>query len=380
MNFFSFLLKNLRRRKMRSLLTTLGVSVAVGTTVALLGISHGFENSTMDAFQNRDVAIVVMQSGVLDQLNSDIQETATPLLLGIPGVRDLGPGLVDLVEYNDEYQTLSVLIQGWDLGGFQQDSLQILEGRKLAPGDHRKALIGKRLAEVLQKRLGDQIEVQREMFEVVGIYEAHNVFENGAITVPLPELQDLMYRQGSVTGYSVRLDESAPSAEAVCQQINNLKGEDGRLLGLSALPTSEYVNNSLQIKSAHAMAWLTSVIAIVVGSIGILNTMIMSVVERLREIAVLRAIGWRRSRVVRMVLGEAILLSLCGAVVGTTFAILTVRGLTMLPAASGFIAGTIAPAVIGQGFLLALLVGLVGGAYPAYHASRLLPSEGLRHE
>ncbi len=380
MNFYSFLFKNLRRRKMRSLLTTLGVSVAVGTTVALLGISHGFEQSTQDAFENRDVDIVVMAAGVLDQLNSDLEESVGPRILEVPGIRDIAPGLLELVEYSDEHESLSVLIQGWNPDAFQQDSLKLLSGTKLTADHRRKALVGKTLAQVLRKQVGDQIEVQREMFEIVGIYEAYNVFENGAVTVPLKELQELMFRQGSLTGYSVRLSESAPSAQVVCEQINQLTGERGQLLGLSALPTQEYVANSLHIKLAHAMAWMTSVIAIVVGSIGILNTMIMSVIERLREIAVLRAIGWRRSRVVRMVLGEAILLSLCGAVIGTTGAVLAIRGLTLLPVASGYIAGSIAPVVIGRGFLLALLVGLVGGAYPAYHASRLLPSEGLRHE
>jgi putative ABC transport system permease protein len=128
------------------------------------------------------------------------------------------------------------------------------------------------------------------------------------------------------------------------------------------------------------MAWLTSVIAVVVGTIGVLNTMIMSVVERVGEISLLRAVGWRKSRVVKMLVGESLLLSVAGAVLGTMGAIVLTRWLTTLPAVVDIIPGSIAPSVIAKGFLMALVVGLLGGAYPAFQAARLLPSEGMRHE
>jgi putative ABC transport system permease protein len=131
---------------------------------------------------------------------------------------------------------------------------------------------------------------------------------------------------------------------------------------------------------AHGMAWVTSIIAVVVGAVGTLNTMIMSVVERVREISILRAIGWRKSRVVRMIVGESLLISVVGAVVGALAAWALTRWLSTQPMASAFLEGSIAPTVFGKGFLLALLVGLIGGLYPAFRAAQLLPAEGLRHD
>src|SRR5262249_5390276 len=145
-------------------------------------------------------------------------------------------------------------------------------------------------------------------------------------------------------------------------------------------PTQKFVHGSLHIRMAHAMAWLTSVIALFIGAVSMLNTMIMSVLERVREIGILRAIGWRSSRVVRMVLGESLLLSLAGAAVGTVGAVLLTRWLTTLPTVNGLISGMVSPWVVAQGLLMALAVWLVGGTYPAWRAARMLPTEALRHE
>ena len=128
------------------------------------------------------------------------------------------------------------------------------------------------------------------------------------------------------------------------------------------------------------MAWVTSAVALVIGAVGMLNTMIMSVFERTREIGILRAIGWGRWRVVRMILTESILLSLAGGVVGAGGAIALVRVLANQPAVAGMVSGDVAPIVIAQGFAIALCVGLLGAAYPAYRGAQLLPTEALRHE
>ena len=98
-------------------------------------------------------------------------------------------------------------------------------------------------------------------------------------------------------------------------EIADLRDADGQPYHLGALTTEQFVDNDNGIKLAGAMAWMTSAIALVIGAIGMLNTMIMSVLERTQEIGILRAIGWRKLRVMRMILGESFVLSLGGAVV-----------------------------------------------------------------
>jgi putative ABC transport system permease protein len=108
--------------------------------------------------------------------------------------------------------------------------------------------------------------------------------------------------------------------------------------------------------------------------------MMMAVFERTREIAMLRAIGWKRRRVIAMILGEATLLSIAGSILGIMLAVILVRFLANLPASGRLVEGDVSPSVMLQGLVLAVLLGLIGGLYPAWSAAKLPPVEGLRHD
>jgi putative ABC transport system permease protein len=244
-------------------------------------------------------------------------------------------------------------------------------------------MLGMVLAKNLGKKPGDKLEIAGQEFEVVGIFESFNVFENGSAVMLLHSLQTLMDRPNQVTGFQVVLEDSPHKKELikrVRKEINALRSPEGRPWGIEALPTSDYVNSTSQIRMARAMAWMTSVIALVIGAVGVLNTMVMSVFERTREIGILRAIGWGKSRVVRLILYESLLLSVAGAAVGICAAVLLTRALTWWPLVNGMIKGDVAPAVLIEGFFIALAVGLIGGVYPAYRGAHLPPTEALRHE
>ena len=99
-----------------------------------------------------------------------------------------------------------------------------------------------------------------------------------------------------------------------------------------------------------------------------------------REIGILRAMGWRKMRVVRMILAESVLLSILGALVSILGALAVTQLLTRVPPVNGYIRGDVAPFVMLEGVLIAVAVGVIGGAYPAYRGAQLLPTEAIRHE
>jgi len=216
------------------------------------------------------------------------------------------------------------------------------------------------------------------------VFKSFNVYENGCIITILKEYQELSGRKNKVTGFSLRVRKSAENpdedVETVRQKILALADKDGKKFRLSIERPEKYLNDSAHLKIAKAMAWVVSLVALFIGVISMLNTMVMSVLERTQEIGILRAVGWPRGRIIRMVLGEAVFLGVASGIVGAAGAILTTHLLAFSPKVNGFIEGGIAPWVVAQGFAITIVIGLLGGAYPAFRAARLLPTEAIRHD
>ncbi len=382
MYFFTFLLKNLLRRPARSMLTIVGLAVAVAAVVSLVGVATGFENSFLEVYSSRGVDLVVQRAGGKNNLNNGLPESLREPLEKVKGVKQVVGGLLDTINFRDA-NLLGVLLNGWPPDCPLFTRLTVLSGRQLQAGDSDKIMIGRVLAANLGKKVGDTIELYGSIpYEVIGIYESPIVFENGGSVVLLSDLQKLMNRNDppEVTGFTIIADDEARKNELkdLRQRIAALPEAKEMDVQLEATPATEFVKGVSQIKISRAVAWLTSAIALVIGAIGMLNTMIMSVFERTKEIGTLRAIGWKRSRIIQMVIGESLLLSIGGAIVGSLGGIFLVKVLTQLPNASGIVSGHVAAPVIAEGFLVAILVGVFGAIYPALWSANLLPTEALR--
>lgn len=381
MNLPTMIFRNLTRRPLRSLLTIAAVAIAVGAVVALGGIVRGLEDSFLNMYTDAGIDLVVLRAGAAERLASTLDERLAARIARLPGVTLVVPSLLDVVSF-DSAGLVSVPIRAVPPGSPVVSQFRLQSGRHLEPGDRRTAVLGRSLAAQLAKRVGDSVRLyDEEDFRVVGIYETGNVFDNGSLVVPLADLQRLMDREGEVTGFLVRLKPPATPAEVAgaAARIEGLKSTSGKPLGLSALSAKDHAASIAQLQLARDMSWVTMGIALAVGSIGVLNTMFMSVFERTREIGVLRAIGWRRRRIIRMVLGEALAVSVAGCLVGAPGAVLLVKLLGATPAAQGLVSGQVAPWVVVEGVVLGLAVGVLGVLYPAWYGARITPADALRH-
>ncbi len=376
MRFYSFVLKNVLRRRVRSTLTIIGVALAVGAVVALVGVSRSTEQQFKMIYQKQNVAIIVQQQGKKQRLTSVLEVELGEKIAEIPGVEAVNPGLVDFTSL--EGLPDAVILNGWRPGSPLMQKLKIMPGgRNIRPGDERCVLLGEQLAIALDKEPGDNLSLfETGDYTVLGVFQSNISYENRSMVMQLEDLQRFTGREGKVTGFAVIVDnpEDPNEVERICDEIEALGPR------IDALSADESVSKTTEIRFISAMAWIVSALAIIIGLVLMLNTMIMSVSERTREIGILRAIGWRRTRIVRMILIESFLLSIIGGAIGSVAAIGVTRALSRHPAVAGLINAEISGGVVAFGILSALCVGLLGAAYPAYRGSQLLPTEALRHE
>jgi putative ABC transport system permease protein len=374
MRFLTLIARNLTRRRTRTVLTATGLAVAIAAVLDLVGIAWNFERSFLALFVGKGIDLVVVRAGISNQLSSTLDQGLAEKLRGIQGVARVALSLVDTVSF-EQANIASALVNGWESDSLLFRGTRILEGRPFRPGDGRVALLGRVLALNLGKHVGDGLDVAGEPFQVIGIFESESLFENGALIVPLGTLQRMMGREGQVTGFVIQGASSDPQAiTALRQRIEQA------IPGVAATPARDHVERDVQIRLAKVMAWATTALALLLGSVGMLNTMIMTVFERTQEIGILRALGWRRKRVLGLILGEALCLGLLGAALGLVLAVVGLRAVLIAPTAREFIDPNLPPAVLGLGFGLGLLLSVLGGIYPALRAAALDPSEALRHE
>ena len=373
MRFWQIVCKNLLRRPARTILTTVGLTIAIAAVVALSGVSRCVEKSFLRLYDARGADLVVQHAGGMMQLNSGLSTHLGPRIAALPGVRQVIGGLMDMVAL-EQFDMVAVIVNGWNADCPVLDRVTLVSGRRLRPGDGGKVMLGKVLASNTGKRVGDKIEFYGDEFEVVGIFNSFSVYEAGAIFILLEELQRLMDRPNQVTGYVVQATQTG-NPMAVAELRNRIEHLDENI---SVVPVREFVHNVSQFRVIRAAAWIVSVIVAAIGAIGILNTMIMAVFERSAEISVLRAIGWRRYRIVAMILLEAALLAGGSAVAGSLLGCVTVRLLSAWSTLAGFLAGWPPLQVVGYGCLLAFAMGLLGAAYPALWAANLQPAAGLQ--
>jgi putative ABC transport system permease protein len=366
--------KNVLHRPVRTVLTTVGLAIAIAAVIILVGISWNFERSFLAIYRSKKIDLIVVRAGSSNQLSSSLDEHLADRLRQIEGVADVAPSLMDTVAF-EEHNLASVLVDGWVGGSLLFRGIHILEGRSLRPDDQRAVLLGRVLALNLGKKVGDRLDVAGEPFEIVGVFESESLFENGALIMPLATLQKMMGREGQVTGFVIRATSSdAGFLDELRRWI------EATIPGVAATPARDYVVADTQIRLAKAMAWSTAVIALILGAVGMLNTMLMSIFERTSEIGLLRAVGWRRRRVLGLVLGEALVIALSGTLLGGVLAALGLRVLTLSPTARGFIDPNLPLEVLGIALIMGVGLSLLGGLYPAARAAALEPTEALRHE
>jgi len=382
MMFVEVIAKNLFRRKLRTLLTVAGLAAAVATSTALLSSAWSFAASSNAYYSARGVDIVVVRAGVAERITSSLNAALVGRLRELPEVAGAEGSLTEMVSVG-EGALIGIPMHGLTPDGPTAQNLDVSHGRLLSVSDHRTVLLGNALADGLKKQPGQTIEIERTPFQVAGVFQTADPIEANTIVAPIADVEELMGRPGQVSEIQVRAVPQAASDAGIarlCRQIEALRDPAGRSLGFKALPTRQFVDSDTETRLTWAMAWGTSVVAIGLSLVAMLNTMLMSVLERTKEFGLLRAIGWSRGRVIRMILGESLAIGLFAALAGAAGAALLVRVLGAWSYTRNFVQPslTLQAALIGVG--LALVAGVAGSLYPAYRGASAVPLSALHFE
>ena len=373
LSFTGFVLKNLLRRRMRTLLTLAGIGTAVGAFVGLVGFSSAFEQQWMRIYSSSGTNIAVIQGTFL---NTSMDESTTARLAKLPDVAQASPTIFNLMDLTPD---VNALVYGWKADAFQFASLKILAGRPFRDG-HAEVMIGDLLAQNLKNKPGDTLEIQGTPFTVTAIYHGASTLEAAAVVMPLDQLQQLSSLQGKVSTIDVRL-RPTPRGETPEQYMKQAQAEiEAALPGLRAVPAAERASDNQFVKLAHASAWGTSLLALLIGVLGIANTMAMSVFERTREIGILRALGWSRWQVLAHIEIEAVALGLGGGILGVVLGWCALQMLAALPRTASLISASLRWPLLAEAVGIAMFAGLLAGALPAWRAGQLSPVNALRHD
>ncbi len=369
------LLKNLLRRKIRTLLTILGISIGVAAIIALGAMADGLQAGYGAMLSGSKADLVISQPNSFDISYSSVDESIGPELSAMPEVAAISGMLQGWSQTEGEP---FFFVFGYPVDSFVLDRFQIIDGVGLDSHEARAqrgnpVLLGSAAAEVLDKSPGEIIHLTGAAFRVVGIYETGDAFEDSAAVLPLEEAQILVGKPRQVSLFYLQLKD--PSLRQRFISRVERKWPDYSISGID-----EYTAEQTMSDIVRGYVWAIGGLAIVIGGVGMMNSQLMAVFERTREIGVLRSIGWSRQRVLWMILGETLLVCLLGGVVGVSIGWLLLYMLSAEAVFMGLVEPTLSPSLLIQALVVVLVLGLVGGLYPAWRAARLQPVEALRYE
>ena len=371
MTLSTLVFNNLFRQRVRTLLTMLGIAIGVATVVALGSITEGLKGSSGEFIRAGGADFMVAQDGASDLSFSAVSESDWHAIAAHPDV-DRATGF--LLEVADVGSNPFFLLFGYEPEALPGEPIDLMAGRLLAPGAPHEALLGSEGAQALDAEVGSTVELDRAQFDVVGIYRTGEHWRDSGAIVPLETAQEIASKTDVVTAVHVTVSDGAdPHQVAVA-----IEREHPQLAVLEEPADYGEVDQGFKILDAANLA--ISLLALGIGAIGVMNTMIMSVFERTREIGILRAVGWRGSRILRMIFLESLALCLIAAALGIVFGVLASRAVLLVPAISSFLVPAYSPDVFVRAVAVGIIVAMVGALYPAVRAVRLSPMEALRYE
>ena len=390
---FQVAYKNLLRKKVRSVLTLIGIALSAWVLVSLLGFNHGYKTALNKDIDNMGFQLMIMAKGCP-------YEAATMMLKGGTGLRFMKQSILETIEKEPEVEkTTPMLMQAvfdpnkGESGGIaaylgvepksfseMKTFLKFRQGGWFTDENAYEAVMGYEAAELEQREVGDMILIPEKniQFKVVGILDRTGTQDDGTIFVPLKTLQKIFNKTDELTTIGIKVKKDADS--------NRLEKKLYTLPDVQVVSLAQVKQTIMRlISTAKVMVLSTALIAILIAMVGVINTILMSVHERFQEIGILKTIGAMPWDIFKLIWTETIILCTIGGVLGITLALIlskitevVIRRILPYSPSGGLVLIDLKLVLITLAAILC--IGLLSGLYPAWRAGRIRPLEAIRGE
>ncbi|MGF9917986.1 ABC transporter permease [Bacillus toyonensis] len=377
-------LKSIRANKIRAFLTMLGIIIGVSSVIVMVAIGQGSTKEVQDQIGNLGTNVLTVS---ITDSDATFKETDAKQIQDIDGIKAIAPTVSGRVTVKHEKMNTQVSMIGTTSSYLDVRDLKLHSGRFIADldqGNHSKiAVLGSDTAQTLfglGDPVGNSVKVNGTSYKVVGVLESVGsslgTSGDSTIIVPLSTGQRLAATTNVGTTYVKVENEDMINfiSSRIEGTMHSIVGDTDSYSVSSPkdlMETASSVNDTMTLMLGGSAA-----ISLIVGGIGIMNIMLVSVSERTKEIGIRKAIGAKRKNILLQFLIEAVVLSSFGGIIGIGIGVISAQIFTL---ATGTTIAYSIPVML-LSFVFSLLVGVVFGVFPANKASKLDPIQALRYE
>jgi len=410
-------LNNISHRRLRSWLTILGIIIGISTIVALNAIGEGMRERINRQLSNLGPDIITVTPGYIRAPSLQFErfgqiframrgtegyltETEVKLIKNIQGISYVNGIVSGRANVSFKGQNIDLNIQGVDVSVWRYiENTQLENGRYLLPNDRGVAVIGNRVAHNIFKKeikLNDIITINGMSFRVVGILSSSGflgVLVDSAIFIPKEDARRILNFNNNYVSSIVVKTSNIENVEDIAKEIEKVLRNHRKVTEDTqdfTVTTTQSIRNQIMSISDTTTIFLTIIagISLLVGGVGIANTMFTSVMERTRLIGTLKALGMTNKEVITLFILESTILSLIGGIIGIfvgiiisdTIGRISIGFFSMGVRGNEGIQLVVKPSILFLSIIFSLFIGTIAGLFPARRAAKLEPVEALRYE